>query len=81
MRRSKNVRLSGDCLVIMPAEMRGPNEPTEFDLEVARLGLTCASEECLAANTELFTWARRWYRMKYIPERLLEKWGLKPDVV
>ena len=80
MRRSKNVRLSGNGLTIMPAALRGPNEPAEFDLEVARLGLAGASEERLAANSELFAWARRWYRTKYIPEKLLEKWGLEPDV-
>ena len=79
MRRSKNARLLSRSFTIMPAELRGPDEPTEFDLEAARLGLTGASEARLVANSDLLVWVRRWYRTKYVPENLLEKWGLEPD--
>ena len=77
-RRPCHTRTTPDGLTLLTAVMRGPAEPTEFDLEMARLGLTGATEERLVASAALRAWVQRWYRMKYVPEKLLEKWGLEP---
>lgn len=55
------------------SSMRGPQEPTEFEVEVKRLGL---SVEDRVSSIELRSWATRWYRTKYVPEDLLKIWHL-----
>ena len=78
-RRPYHTRTTPDGLILLTAVMRGPAEPIEFDLEVARLGLTGAAEERLAASTALRAWVQRWYRMKYVPEKLLKMWGMEQN--
>ena len=51
----------------VPTWMRGPNEPTEYDLAVQQLG---------ANSTELAAWVRQWRWTKYVPEDVLMKMGL-----
>lgn len=50
------------------AQMRGPDEPTEYDLALAQLG---------ASSPELDDWVRKWYLSKYVPEDVLVKMGLE----
>ena len=52
-------------LDLPPAYMRGPNEPTEYDLAAKALG-----------PDELTAWIRKWYWTKYVPEDVLIKMGL-----
>ena len=49
------------------AQMRGPNEPTEYDLALAKFG---------PGSPELDAWIRKWYWTKYVPENVLIKMGL-----
>jgi hypothetical protein len=51
--------------VIIPSWMRGPDEPTEYDLAAKALG-----------PDELTAWIRKWYWTKYVPEDVLIKMGL-----
>ena len=60
---------------------RGPDEPTAYEAEAARLGL--ATEEAQAADLRLRQWVRVHYRSLYVPEPVLlaagiaiEEWGL-----
>jgi len=50
---------------------------TEFEREVRRLGLT--RETCIA-STELRHWCERNKNRCYIPEWLLNKWGIEVNV-
>ncbi len=49
---------------------------TEFEMQVARLGLT--KESCIASE-ELRSWCERNKNRCYIPEGLLKVWGLTVD--
>jgi predicted small metal-binding protein len=50
--------------------------PTQFELECGRLGLTC-NEAAQAQSKELRKWCRQHADSRYIPEKLLEAWGIK----
>ena len=59
---------------------RGPDEPTAYEAEAARLGL--ATEEAQAADLRLRQWVRLHYHSLYVPESILlaagiaiEEWG------
>jgi hypothetical protein len=51
--------------------------PTEFEVEVTRLGLTKSQ---LVASTDLKRWCERNRNRVYIPEWLLVEWGMRMDV-
>jgi hypothetical protein len=44
------------------AWMRGPNEPTAYELAVKQFGFD---------SLKLKAWVRRWYLSKYVPEDIL----------
>jgi hypothetical protein len=75
MKRTTKVIHSQRCdgLYLAYSPMRGPQEPTEFESEAKRLGL---SPEERSGSQELRHWATRWYRTKYVPEDLLKVWCL-----
>lgn len=62
-------------------DWNGPLEPvaSEFDKKVAALGLKYKPERH-AHSRELKAWIREHYRSRYVPEHLLELWGLTLDV-
>lgn len=76
-RRNKKIKVSdpNDRFKLLPAAMRGLGDPTEFELEARRLGL---SQDGWTGNQELRSWVTRWYQTRYVPEKLLDAWGLKP---
>lgn len=49
---------------------------TEFEVQVRQLRLT---KETCAGSAELHTWCERNRNRCYIPEWLLEKWGIPVD--
>lgn len=53
-----------------------PDRPTHFELEVERLGLN-GDRRKLFACEKLRKWAERNRDRKYIPEWLLNAWGLE----
>jgi hypothetical protein len=55
-----------------------PALATEFELRVGHLQLT---PEMYAASRELRIWCERNKNRVYIPEWLLEKWGLTVDAI
>jgi hypothetical protein len=54
-----------------------PAQPTGFDLEMKRLGLT--QKNC-AQSSELREWCRRHKNNSFIPEWLLKHWNIVIDV-
>ena len=46
--------------------LRGPDEPTEYELAAARLD-----------DAALRAWVERNYRSKYVPEEVLRTYGLR----
>jgi len=50
-----------------------PYPPTAFEVEVRKLGLT---KETCAASSQLRIWCERNCNRYYIPEWLLEAWGI-----
>lgn len=69
----KRARGNPDWFKLKPAHAL----PTEFEAEVARLGLTKSE---LVASTELKRWCDRNRNRVYIPEWLLADWGMHVDV-
>jgi hypothetical protein len=57
---------------ILPA----PDLPTEFELRVRQLRLTA---EMYTSSAELRTWCERNRNRCYVPEWLLEEWGITVD--
>ena len=53
-----------------------PAIATEFELQARRLGLT---KEKYTASAQLRTWCERNKNRCYIPEWLLEEWGITVD--
>ena len=53
-----------------------PYAPTEFEVEVRKLGLT---EQTCAGSAQLRIWCERNRNRCYIPEWLLEAWGIPVD--
>jgi len=54
-----------------------PSLPTEFETEVKRLRLT---KQLYVGSTELRRWCERNKNRIYIPEWLLEAWGIIVDL-
>jgi hypothetical protein len=54
-----------------------PHFLTEFEMEVRRLRLT---KEMYAFSAELHGWCEQNRNRFYIPEWLLEKWGIEVDI-
>ncbi len=54
----------------------GPALPTEFEMQVRRLGL---SQQTCADSTELRRWCERNRNRCYIPEWLLDAWEMPVD--
>jgi hypothetical protein len=50
-----------------------PSVPTEFEMQVARLGLTRSE---YAASAALRRWCERNLSRVYVPEWLLHEWGM-----
>ena len=55
-----------------------PALPTEFEMQVKRIGLT--KPEYLA-STELRLWCERNRNRVYVPEWLLEAWGIEVESI
>jgi hypothetical protein len=55
-----------------------PYAPTEFETQVRRLGLT---DQTCVASSELRRWCDRNRNRCYIPEWLLEAWGIPVDLI
>lgn len=55
-----------------------PNLPAKFEKEVERLGLT---PEKYVESSELRVWCERNKNRFYIPEWLLETWGLTVETI
>jgi hypothetical protein len=53
-----------------------PAAATEFEVQVRRLGLT---KETCASSMELRNWCERNRNRCYIPEWLLNEWGISVD--
>jgi hypothetical protein len=53
-----------------------PAVPTEFEVQVRRLGLT---KQTCADSTELRTWCERNRNRYYVPEWLLDVWKISAD--
>ena len=53
-----------------------PDLPTEFEMQVERLGLT---REQYVSSAQLEHWCERNRNRVYVPEWLLEAWGLTVD--
>ena len=53
-----------------------PAAATEFELQVRKLGLT---KQTCSSSTELHSWCERNRNRCYIPEWLLEAWGIPVD--
>lgn len=51
-----------------------PNNPTMFERQCMKLGL--ATESAQLASKHLREWSRRNYKIRYVPERLIVRWGL-----
>lgn len=64
--RPKNVTKSDSSGCLVPAPMRGPDEPTDYDKAAVTL-------DALA----LEQWVRSHYRSRYVPEVVLERLGLQ----
>jgi hypothetical protein len=59
-----------------PGRMRLiPNKPTEFDFEIDRLGLS--DERFWEFSKSLKSWVRQHRNFRYVPEWLLDRWGLE----
>jgi hypothetical protein len=54
----------------------GPRLATEFEIQVRHLRLTA---EAYASSAELRSWCERNRNRCYIPEWLLEEWGITVD--
>lgn len=65
---------NGETIVPVP-----PESPTYFELELDRLGLAGESYEALRYSRELFRWAGEHRLKHYIPEVLLNAWGIAPE--
>ena len=59
---------SNPMSMLPQAQLRGPNEPTEYDLAAKQFGLD---------SPELKSWVRRNYLSKYVPEDVLLAMGLE----
>jgi len=55
-----------------------PASATEFEMQVHRLGLT---KETWVGSTELRKWCERYRNQCYIPEWLLDFWGIEVDAL
>jgi len=55
-----------------------PIVPTEFEMQVKRIGLAKAE---YIASTELRRWCERNRNRVYVPEWLLEAWGLQVESI
>jgi hypothetical protein len=55
-----------------------PTVATEFEKEIRRLGLT--AKTCVHSS-ELRRWCERNKNRCYVPEGLLEAWGIEVDVI
>jgi hypothetical protein len=77
--------------IILPRTKRGRGNPnwcnphpplpavlTEFERQVERLGLTKAQ---YVASSELRYWCERNRNRCYVPEWLLQEWGLKVEAI
>jgi hypothetical protein len=53
-----------------------PALPTEFELQVRQLQITA---EMYSSSAELHTWCEQNRNRVYIPEWLLEEWGITVD--
>jgi hypothetical protein len=49
-------------------------KPPEFDLIAMRLGLKTERQQL--SSSQLRAWAQRNYRIRYVPENLIVRWGL-----
>lgn len=59
------------------SEMKwAPEKPTQFELEVARLKLP---EREIVFSDSLRRWAKRNAHRRYVPEALLQAWGIIVD--
>ncbi|HTT24708.1 MAG TPA: hypothetical protein VMG82_37675 [Candidatus Sulfotelmatobacter sp.] len=54
-----------------------PTLPTEFEIEVARLGLRKSE---YVASAALRLWCHRHRNRLYVPEWLLKEWGMQVEV-
>jgi len=55
-----------------------PYAPTEFEVEVRKLGLT---KQTWAGSAQLRIWCERNRNQRYIPEWLLKAWGIPVDSI
>ena len=55
-----------------------PALPTEFEIQVKRIGLTKPE---YIASTELKLWCERNCNRVYVPEWLLEAWGIEVESI
>lgn len=53
-----------------------PNLPTAWDLELSKRGL---NNESALASLEMRSWAQSHRKSKYIPEKVLEYWGMSKE--
>jgi hypothetical protein len=53
---------------------RQAGDPTAFEIEAKRLKLLPAQYQ---TSVQLREWARKWCSSKYVPEKLLEAWGME----
>jgi hypothetical protein len=55
-----------------------PYAPTEFEVEVRKLGLT---KQTWAGSAQLRIWRERNRNQRYVPEWLLKAWGIPVDSI
>jgi hypothetical protein len=60
-----------------PITVRLPNLPTEFEIRVSQLGLETNG---YATSTALRRWCEHNRNQFYVPEWLLEEWGIKVEL-
>jgi hypothetical protein len=53
---------------------RQAGDPTAFEIEAKRLKLLPAQYQ---TSVQLREWVRKWCRSRYVPESLLEAWGME----
>ncbi len=63
-----------------PMDWNGPIDPvpSAFDKKVESLGL---KPERYGHSKELKVWSKEHYRTRFVPENLLDLWGLSLDVI
>ena len=59
---------------LVAGKVASPEHKTAFEVEVARLKLQPAQYQ---TSVQLREWVRRWCSSKYVPESLLEAWGME----